>query len=50
MLDRDEDGTISREEIEGLLESLGQQATIQEIDLLLGEVSGGGTRADKCER
>ena len=40
MLDRDEDGTISREEIEGLLESLGQQATIEEIDLLLGEVSG----------
>ena len=40
LFDRDEDGTITREEVETVLESLGQQPTTEELDQLLNEVSG----------
>ena len=38
IFDKDGDGSISREEIETVLESLGQHVTAEELDKVFGEV------------
>ena len=38
IFDKDGDGSISREEIETVLESLGQHVTAEELDKIFGEV------------
>ncbi|KAL5248177.1 hypothetical protein ACHWQZ_G017377 [Mnemiopsis leidyi] len=45
LFDKDGDGSISREEIETVLESLGQHVTPEDLDKILGEidVDGDGT-------
>lgn len=42
LFDKDGDGSISREEIETVLESLGQHVTPEDLDKILGEVGWGG--------
>ena len=44
MFDRDGDGTITRGEVETVLESLGQQANAEELDQLMKDVSGEAER------
>ena len=39
MFDRDGDGTITRGEIQKVLATLGQEATQEELDALMGDVS-----------
>ena len=39
LFDKDHDGTITRKEVQMVLGTLGQQATQEEVDGLIGEVS-----------
>lgn len=48
MFDRDGDGTITRGEIQKVLSTLGQEATQEELDMLMGDVSRTSSFIYRC--